>query len=114
MKRKLKLTGIPILFLAFAVVACGGGGGGSDPAATYTVTYDANGATGGIVPVDSTTYEETQMVTVIGNTGSLVKDHFAFAGWNTAADGSGTNYAPGQQFQMGSANVTLYVKWVLR
>jgi uncharacterized protein (TIGR02145 family)/uncharacterized repeat protein (TIGR02543 family) len=78
---------------------------------TYTVTYNGNGNTGGTVPTDANAYEQGANVTVIANTGSLVKTSFTFAGWNTAADGSGTSYAGGETFNIGAANVTLYAKW---
>ena len=58
------------------MMACGGGGGGSTtppPPATYTVAYSGNGNTGGSVPVDANTYLQGATVTVLGNTGSLVK-----------------------------------------
>ncbi|WP_459926027.1 InlB B-repeat-containing protein, partial [Desulfatiferula olefinivorans] len=45
------------------------------------------------------------------NTGSLVKTGYTFAGWNTAANGSGTAYSGGDTFAMGSSNVTLYAQW---
>jgi uncharacterized repeat protein (TIGR02543 family) len=79
--------------------------------ASTTVTYSGNGDTGGSVPVDSTNYKQGQTVTVLGNTGNLVKTGFAFVGWNTQANGSGTTYTQGQTFTMGAANVTLYAKW---
>jgi len=79
--------------------------------ATYTVTYNGNGNTGGSVPVDSTSYENGQTVTVLGNTGNLVKTGASFAGWNTLANGTGTSYAAAATFPMGSANTTLYAKW---
>lgn len=78
---------------------------------TYTVTYDANGADGGTVPTEDSVYEEGQTVTVLGNTGSLVKTGSAFSGWNTAADGSGDTYTEGQSFEMGALDVTLYAAW---
>jgi len=78
---------------------------------TYTVTYNGNGNTGGIAPTDSNTYLSGTVVTVLGNTGALVKTGYTFAGWNTAANGSGTNYNAGETFIMGSANVTLYAQW---
>jgi len=81
----------------------------ADP--TYTVTYNGNGSTGGAVPVDTTSYEPGQTVTVLGNTGNLIQTDSTFAGWNTKADGTGTPYAQGQTFPMGSANATLYAKW---
>jgi uncharacterized delta-60 repeat protein/uncharacterized repeat protein (TIGR02543 family) len=79
--------------------------------ASGTVKYDGNGATGGSVPEDGTEYAEGATVTVLGNTGALVKTGFTFIGWNTRADGSGATYSGGQTFVMGSADVTLYATW---
>lgn len=81
--------------------------GGSTP--TYTVTYDANGSTGGTVPATAV-YDKGATVTVAGNTGGLVKTGFDFAGWNTAANGSGTTYQEGSTFAI-NANMTLYALW---
>ncbi|MCR4431500.1 MAG: S-layer homology domain-containing protein [Tepidanaerobacteraceae bacterium] len=92
-------------FTEFVVYVPAGG------TASYTVAYDGNGATSGTVPVDTNTYEEGATVTVLGNTGGLAKSGYSFAGWNTAADGSGTTYTEGQTFSMGAANVTLYAVW---
>ncbi|MBN1409632.1 MAG: InlB B-repeat-containing protein, partial [Spirochaetales bacterium] len=78
---------------------------------TFTVTYNDNGADSGSVPVDGSTYLENDEVTVLGNSGGLVKADYAFAGWNTASDGSGTSYDPNQTFNMGTSNVLLYAKW---
>jgi uncharacterized repeat protein (TIGR02543 family) len=78
---------------------------------TFTVTYDDNGSTGGNAPADINHYTLGQNVTVLGNTGSLVKAGFAFIGWNTQANGSGISYATGVAFAMGSSNVTLYARW---
>jgi uncharacterized repeat protein (TIGR02543 family) len=77
------------------------------------VTYDGNGGTGGSVPTDGNPYVAGATVTVLGNTGSLVKTGYTFAGWNTAANGSGTSYVGGATFAMGSGDVTLYAKWTL-
>lgn len=77
----------------------------------YTVTYDGNGATSGSVPTDSNMYEEGAAITVPGNTGSLVKPGYTFAGWNTVADGSGTSYNPNASFMVGMSNVTFYAQW---
>jgi uncharacterized repeat protein (TIGR02543 family) len=79
---------------------------------TYTATYNANGATGGSVPTDGNSYLQGAIVTLLGNTGTLLKTGFAFAGWNTKPDGSGTSYAAGATFSMGTANVSLYVVWI--
>jgi uncharacterized repeat protein (TIGR02543 family) len=83
----------------------------TEEVATYTVTYDGNTNTGGTIPTDSGTYEASSTVTVLGNTGSLVKTGYTFDGWNTLANGSGTDYAADATFSMGSTNVTLYAKW---
>ncbi|MFB5268631.1 InlB B-repeat-containing protein [Paenibacillus enshidis] len=76
-----------------------------------TVSYDGNGASAGSVPVDSNGYDDQANVTVAGNTGNLERPGYAFAGWNTAADGSGTDYMGGDTFTIGNSNVTLYAKW---
>jgi uncharacterized repeat protein (TIGR02543 family) len=78
----------------------------------YSVTYDGNGYTGGNVPVDSTIYIIGNSVTVLGNTGNLVNYGHSFAGWNTKADGTGTDQVPASNFIMDSASVVLYAKWV--
>jgi len=77
----------------------------------YTVTYSANGATGGTVPTDANLHEAGQPVTVLGNSGNLANSGYTLAGWNTAADGSGTSYSGGDTFAMPAANVTLYAVW---
>ncbi len=79
---------------------------------TYTVTYNGNGSTGGSVPTDaSSPYSSGAEVTVLGNTGSLVKTDYVFNGWNTEANGSGTARAAGSKFNI-SSNVTLYAQWI--
>ncbi|MCX7024756.1 MAG: InlB B-repeat-containing protein, partial [Spirochaetes bacterium] len=78
----------------------------------FTVTYVGNGNTLGSVPVDRILYAPGQSVTAQGNTGKLARTGYDFSGWNTAADGSGKDAAPGSTFRMPAANVTLYVKWV--
>lgn len=82
----------------------------------YKVTYNGNGGTGGSVPTDSNNYAQDSTVTVLGNTGSLIKINVSgascrFNGWNTLADGSGTDYNAGSTFAIGLENVTLYAKW---
>jgi Listeria/Bacterioides repeat/Listeria/Bacterioides repeat/Listeria/Bacterioides repeat/Listeria/Bacterioides repeat len=80
---------------------------------TYTVTYNGNTSTGGTVPKDNNNYLSNATVTVLGNTGSLVKTGYTFVGWNTKADGSGTNYAGGAIFQMASVSAVLYAQWTV-
>jgi len=77
---------------------------------TYRVDYDGNGETSGTAPVDNGNYVAGAKVTLPGS-GSLIRDGFAFVGWNAQADGGGTNYAAGAQLTMGVTDVTLYAKW---
>jgi len=79
--------------------------------AVYTVTYNENNNTGGSVPVDTNKYISGAIVTVLDNTGSLVKTGYTFSKWNTNAAGTGTDRTPGETFAIGSQNVTLYAKW---
>ena len=78
-----------------------------------SVTYNGNGSDSGSVPVDPASYPVGSTVTVLNNTGGLTRNGYDFNGWNTAADGSGTSYAPGSTFTI-SANTTLYAKWAIR
>ncbi|MEX1115054.1 MAG: InlB B-repeat-containing protein [Akkermansiaceae bacterium] len=74
------------------------------------VIYRGNGATAGTAPVDAASpYAPGATVTVLG-AGSLVKTGFAFAGWNTAPDGSGTTYAAGSTFGI-TGSTHLYAQW---
>ena len=75
----------------------------------YSVQYDANTGTGD-VPVDGNDYKEGDQVTVLGS-GTLTKPGYIFGGWNIAADGSGTTYQEGDQFPMGTEDITLYAVW---
>jgi len=81
---------------------------------SFSIVYDGNGNTGGFAPVDSNKYEKDVTVTVLGNTGNLTRSGYVFNGWNTKADGSGTNYTSGSTFLMGLANTVLYAKWSLQ
>ncbi len=75
------------------------------------VTYNGNGSTGGVVPVDPAYYSQGDIVTVKSNTGNLVRSGYTFCGWNTSAGGDGTDYSSGAVFRLSGAAVTLYAKW---
>jgi uncharacterized repeat protein (TIGR02543 family) len=105
-----KMFAVLAAIFLLAIMACSSDDGGSS-IHTYKVIYDDNGSTGGSVPIDSQKYQEGDNVTVLGNTSSLVKTDYIFVGWNMQADGNGTTYTEGQDFRMGTANVTLYAKF---
>lgn len=71
-----------------------------------TITFNANGGSG-TVPSAISTYVGVAN-TIPSN--SLTRTGYAFNGWNTASDGSGTAYATGSTITP-SGNVTLYAQW---
>jgi len=71
--------------------------------ATYTVTYDANGADVGSVP---SALSGSGAATLDSNTGSLTRAGYTFAGWRVG----GVDYAPGEAFTL-TANETAYARW---
>lgn len=82
------------------------GGGGSSTPTTVTISLSTNGGTGTAPALSG---DQGTWVTVPSGAG-LSRPGFAFAGWNTAADGSGTSYAPGVSLQLNGDN-TLYAQW---
>ncbi len=77
---------------------------------TYRVTYDGNGNTSGKALCDSNAYQQGEKVEVLDKW-TLVKTGHTFKNWNTAANGGGAPYNPGDSFNMPGANVTLYAQW---
>ncbi|MCK6488081.1 MAG: InlB B-repeat-containing protein [Planctomycetes bacterium] len=72
------------------------------------VSYWANGATGGSAPAYQA--KALGVSLTLSTSGSLVRTGYAFAGWNTAADGSGTPYAAGASYTM-DESLMLYAQW---
>lgn len=77
----------------------------------FSITYDANGATSGTVPVDSNYYTKGQLAKAADNSGDLARSDKLFSGWNTLPDGSGQGYRPGDRLGELTSNVTLYAMW---
>ena len=76
----------------------------------FTITYNANGATSGIVP-DAVQVEKGSSFIISANTGNLTKTGYAFTKWSTSTDGtSGQTYAPGYSL-IPSKNMMLYAQW---
>lgn len=78
---------------------------------TYNVVYHGNNNTGGDPVVDNTDYMDGETVTIMDNDGNLEKTGFVFSGWNSQADGQGTDYPVGSTFTIHS-NTVLYAKWI--
>lgn len=80
----------------------------------YTLTYDANDATSGTVPVDpNSPYLQNAIATVLDNTGNLTRDGYCWYGWNTATNGNGVHYEPSSQFSI-QTNTNLFADWRYR
>lgn len=75
------------------------------PPAYYTLTYDANGGSGTMAEDIS---DANGHVEIAENT--FTKEGFTFSAWNTAAEGTGTSYDPGDIIDINS-NTTLYAQW---
>ena len=70
----------------------------------HTVTFDPNGGTGTMAPE---TGSNPQSLTTNGFTNGAL----FFAGWNTAADGTGTTYLAGENYDFSGSDTTLYAQW---
>jgi uncharacterized repeat protein (TIGR02543 family) len=68
-----------------------------------TVTFNANGGAGSMSP-------ETASSPTALTTNTFTRAGYAFTGWNTAANGSGTAYADGASYPF-TASATLYAQW---
>ncbi|MCL2359958.1 MAG: InlB B-repeat-containing protein, partial [Candidatus Bathyarchaeota archaeon] len=80
---------------------------------TFAVSYDGNGSTGGSAPVDAESpYGFGSSVTVLGNSGGLVRSGFVFLGWSDYAFALVAKYPVGSTFAMPHNDVVLYAVWV--
>ncbi len=85
---------------------------------TYFITYDANNNPEGASDMcsDPNKYNGGDVVTIMGQEelfplmGNIVNFGHDFVGWNTEPDGSGTDYAPGQEIHL-AGSLYLYAKW---
>ena len=79
----------------------------------YTVSYDGNGHTAGTVPAAREGLAPGSQYT-IAEPENLRKDvgmdTYLFKCWNTAADGSGTEYLPGAEITV-DGDLKLYAQW---
>ena len=73
---------------------------------TYTVSYNANGGAG--APNSQT---KTYGIHLTLSSVKPTRTGYTFKNWNTAANGSGTDYPSGGTYT-GNANLTLYAQWI--
>ncbi len=74
----------------------------------FRVTYDPRGGTN--APMDNAFYEAGDTV-IAAAQGAMNRTGYTFDGWNTLANGTGTDYMPGTTFPMPSMDVTLHAQW---
>ncbi len=75
------------------------------------VCYQGNGADAG----SSIKHSVSSGATIVLNSPNYSRNGYGFAGWNTAADGTGTDYGPNQSFTVGDVSqngTVLYAKWI--
>lgn len=71
--------------------------------ANQTVTFDANGGTGTMAAQAASSATNL-------TSNAFTRAGYTFAGWNTAADGTGTGYSDAASYGFGSS-ITLYAQW---
>lgn len=71
--------------------------------ASNTVVFNANGGSG-------TMADQSGSATAALTTNSFTRSGYAFTGWNTAADGTGTSYSNGGDYPF-TTGTTLYAQW---
>jgi hypothetical protein len=76
-------------------------------AETYTVTFNINGGSGKAPAAQTASLGST--ITLPGGDG-LLKTDYVFGGWNTTANGTGTNYSAGYSYTV-TGNIMLYARW---
>ena len=77
----------------------------NDDIANRTVIFNANGGSG-------TMSNQTANIATALTTNIFTRNGYAFSGWNSAANGSGTAYADGASYAF-AADVTLYAQWTI-
>lgn len=77
----------------------------------YSVSYNANGASDGSVPLDSNTYTMGGSVPILGNTGTLVRTGYSFIGWGISSTDAVNQYVSGNTFTVGTNNIAFWARW---
>lgn len=72
---------------------------------TYTVTYNANGGTLGLIKSQTKTHGQALMLT-----GTATRTGYNFKGWATSATATSATYAAGTNYRTNAA-ITLYAVW---
>ena len=107
MKAKRIITFLLVMTLFFTILAPTSY---AMPSYSAHVTYDANGADSGSVPIDNNDYGWNSTVTVLGNTGGLQKAGYTFEGWKRLTMSGWETLDPGDTFKI-KFDTTLHAVW---
>ncbi len=77
----------------------------------YKVTYKANGATSGSVPIDQASYTIGQDAPIFGNTGNLARTGYLFIGWGYNSTETDVLYRSGDPYTVGTSNISFWARW---
>jgi len=78
------------------------------PPVTYTVTFNANGASG--TPPEAQTVNDGAVI-ILPDKGGMTSTGNIFAGWNENASGGGTTYSVGASVTV-TRNMAFYAQWL--
>ena len=92
----------------FPISSSVGGGISSGSSAKFTVTFNANGATG-TNPLDIAVGSDS--IITLPSQGNMAMANYSFSGWNTESSGTGTKYSAGEPYTV-DGTITLYAQWV--
>jgi uncharacterized repeat protein (TIGR02543 family) len=74
--------------------------------------FSSNSSTGGYISGEKDSYHRPgEVITIAADGSTIEKNGFAFHGWNTKKDGSGTHFETGDTIIMPMENLTIYVEW---
>ena len=75
----------------------------------YTIGFDSNG--GPTLNLNQITQDFNTTITVPALPQDGLRIGYAFLGWNTSTDGSGSPFSPSDKLRIGAANLTLFAQW---
>jgi len=76
----------------------------------YTVTYNGNGNTGGVVPIDTNSPYIRGSTVVVLSQGSLIRENYTFLGWATNPTADIPTYTVDSEFTI-QTDTVLYAVW---
>ena len=112
LRRAISLVIAGALFLASSYLQVNQAGALSPRlTASSAVTFYENAFVGDSVYTDEISNTQQQLTLFANLTTAFVNVGYHFVDWNTSADGSGTTYLDGAEYDFTLGNLTLYAQW---